>query len=236
MKSILHKANERGIANFGWLDSKHSFSFGHFYDPGKMGFGLLRVLNDDIVQGGMGFGEHPHDNMEIVSIPLSGALAHRDSTGTDAVIRAGEVQIMSAGTGIRHSEFNHSKTDLVNFLQIWVFPKVRNIAPRYDQKLFDISERQNKLQVVVSPDAADNAVWINQDAWFSLTNLSAQNQLEYTSKKEGNGLYVFVLKGSVKVGEQLLGAKDAMGITEYQNCNIVADSDAELLLIDVPMG
>src|SRR6476646_4488477 len=165
MKTVLHEANNRGKANFGWLDSKHSFSFGHWYDPEKINFGALRVLNDDIVLGGEGFGAHPHDNMEIVSIPLYGALKHKDSTGRNEIIKQFDVQIMSAGSGITHSEFNASETEAVNFLQIWIMPKKRNIEPRYEQKTFSPANRSNRFQTVVAPDDKD-AVWINQDAWF----------------------------------------------------------------------
>ncbi|MFN5705633.1 MAG: pirin family protein [bacterium] len=235
MKYLIHKASERGGANFGWLNSKHSFSFGHFYDPQKMSFGLLRVLNDDIVQAGMGFGEHPHDNMEIVSIPTSGALEHKDSTGTNEVIRSGEVQIMSAGTGIRHSEYNHSKTEQVKFFQIWVMPKEKNIQPRYEQKKFEITDRENKFQIVVSPNKEEGGVWINQDAWFSLANISNGNSVNYQSKKSDNAAYLFVIKGSVEIANQILGERDAMGIVEYENIDIKASEDAEVLVIDVPL-
>lgn len=235
MRYLIHKASERGGANFGWLNSKHSFSFGHYYEPSRMNFGLLRVLNDDVVQAGMGFGEHPHDNMEIVSIPLSGALEHKDSTGTNEVIRKGEVQIMSAGTGIRHSEFNHSKTEQVQFLQIWVFPKEQNIKPRYEQKKFEITDRSNKFQTVVSPNKEEGGVWINQDAWFSLANVDASNSVNYIAKKSDNGAYVFVIKGEVEIGDQKLSERDAMGIVEFDQFSIKATSDAEVLVIDVPM-
>ena len=235
MRYLIHKASERGGANFGWLNSKHSFSFGHYYEPSRMNFGLLRVLNDDVVQAGMGFGEHPHDNMEIVSIPLSGALEHKDSTGTNEVIRKGEVQIMSAGTGIRHSEFNHSKTEQVQFLQIWVFPKEQNIKPRYEQKKFEITDRSNKFQTDVSPNKEEGGVWINQDAWFSLANVDASNSVNYIAKKSDNGAYVFVIKGEVEIGDQKLSERDAMGIVEFDQFSIKATSDAEVLVIDVPM-
>jgi redox-sensitive bicupin YhaK (pirin superfamily) len=236
MKTIMHQAAGRGGANFGWLNSKHSFSFGHYYDPEKMGFGLLRVLNDDQVQPGMGFGEHPHDNMEIVSIPLKGALEHKDSTGTNEVIRRGEVQIMSAGTGLRHSEYNHSKTEPVEFLQIWVMPKERNIQPRYEQKMFEVADRENKFQTVVSADRGDAGVWINQDAWFSLANMQAGTTLEYNTKKKGNGAYIFVLEGSLEIAGQKLGRRDAIGISEYEQLSMTASEGAEVLVIDVPMN
>lgn len=235
MKSIFHPASERGHVNFGWLDSHHSFSFGHWQNPDKIHFGALRVLNDDIVQGGGGFGAHPHDNMEIVSIPLTGSLAHKDSTGTDGIIKSGDVQIMSAGTGIRHSEYNASKTEAVNFLQIWVFPKKEDIEPHYDQKEFDINARLNKWQIVVSPDDQDGGLWINQDARFALAKLEAGQEISYSPKFKGNGVYVFVMEGGVQAGDQQLGKRDAAGIYESDNILIKANVASELLLIEVPM-
>ncbi len=234
MKTIFHEANTRGHVNFGWLDSHHSFSFGHYYDPEKMQFGLLRVLNDDIITGGSGFGAHPHDNMEIVSIPISGALEHKDSTGTAKVIYQNDVQIMSAGSGLQHSEYNHYKDKSTNFLQIWVLPKLRNIEPRYDQKTFDPKQRLNKIQTVVAPDNHD-AVWINQNAWFSLANMEASKELSYKIKKEGNGVYVFVIDGNITIGDQQLNKKDALGIWEIDNIILKSNSNAEVLLIDIPM-
>lgn len=235
MKSIFHPASERGHVNFGWLDSHHSFSFGHWQNPDKMHFGALRVLNDDIVLGSGGFGTHPHDNMEIVSIPLTGSLAHKDSTGTDGIIKSGDVQIMSAGTGIRHSEYNASKTETVNFLQVWVFPKKENIKPHYDQKAFAINERLNKWQIVVSPDELDGGLWINQDARFALTKLDAEKEINYSPKFTGNGVYVFVVEGGVQVADHQLGKRDAAGIYESDNILIKANVASELLLIEVPM-
>lgn len=236
MKTLYHPAADRGHVSFGWLDSHHSFSFGHWYDPEKVHFGALRVLNDDIVQGGQGFGTHPHDNMEIVSIPLSGALAHKDSTGTDGIISTGDVQIMSAGSGIRHSEYNASKTDPVNFLQIWVFPKKENIKPRYEQKTFNAGDRQNKWQVVVSPHESDGGVWINQDARFSLADLQPGATLTYTPAFEGNGIYVFVMEGDATTGGQQLNRRDAIGIWETTHADITSANGAKLLVIEVPMG
>jgi len=234
-KTTLHPAAERGHVNFGWLDSHHSFSFGHWYDPNKIHFGALRVLNDDIVQGGGGFGAHPHDNMEIVSIPLNGALAHKDSTGTDGIIQTGDVQIMSAGSGIRHSEYNNSKTNPVNFLQIWVFPKEKNIKPQYSQKNFDASERKNQWQVVVSPDEAEGGVWINQDSRFALTILDKEKSIGFSPKFKGNGVYFFVIEGSIEVEGKKLNRRDAVGIAGLDKVTIKADSDAEVLAIEVPM-
>ncbi len=235
MKTIFHPASDRGHANFGWLDSHHSFSFGHWYNPEKLHFGALRVLNDDVVRAGAGFGTHPHDNMEIVSIPLSGALAHKDSTGTSKVINTGDVQIMSAGSGISHSEFNASQKDAVNFLQVWVYPKLRDIKPRYDQKTFDAAGRKNQWQTVVSPDESDAGVWINQDARFSLASLETGRELSYINKFSGNGVYVFVMDGEVEVAGNKLGKRDAIGISETDTVTIKAISNASLMLIEIPM-
>lgn len=236
MNAILHKANERGHANHGWLDSYHSFSFASFNDPKKINFGALRVLNDDTVSGGMGFGTHPHDNMEIISIPLSGDLAHKDSMGNEAIIRNGEVQIMSAGTGIYHSEKNKNHGEAVKFLQIWVFPKLRNIEPRYDQKEFLVEDRKNKFQTVVSPlDSEDGGVGINQDAWFSLGNLEKDIEINYQIKHAGNGVYAFVLEGTIEINGQKLARRDGLGISETDALSIKATSNAEVLLMDLPM-
>jgi redox-sensitive bicupin YhaK (pirin superfamily) len=195
---------------------------------------MLRVLNDDVITGGSGFGAHPHDNMEIISIPLYGAIEHKDSTGTNAVINQYDVQIMSAGTGIKHSEYNHFNDKETNFLQIWVYPKERNIAPRYDQKTFKPEERINEFQTVVAPDDK-KAVWINQDAWFSLANFKSNFSSSYQIKKENNGVYVFVIEGKVTVQGQLLFKRDAFGVWDEEALNITAHTDAEILLIDVPM-
>ncbi len=234
MKTILHTADRRGHVSFAWLDSHHSFSFGNYHDPEKVHFGMLRVLNDDVITGGSGFSTHPHDNMEIVSIPLYGGIEHKDSTGTNAVIKQNDVQIMSAGTGIRHSEYNHYKDQETNFLQVWVFPEKRNITPRYDQKTFKPEERINRFQTVVAPDD-DKAVWINQDAWFSLANLKSAFSTSYKIKKEDNGVYIFVIEGAITVNRQSLFKRDAFGIWDVETLDITADTDAEILLIDVPM-
>jgi redox-sensitive bicupin YhaK (pirin superfamily) len=236
MKTVLHKANTRGHANHGWLDSYHTFSFAGYYDPTRVNFGALRVLNDDVVAGGAGFGQHPHDNMEIISIPLRGALEHGDNTGGHGIITSGEVQIMSAGSGIAHSEKNASKTEDVNFLQIWVFPKERNIQPRYDQKLFSAADRINKFQTVVSPEKNNGALWINQDAWFSLGKLNAGESTQYAVNKKGNGVYAFVIDGDVTIENQKLNKRDGLGIWEVDKFSIVADANAEVLLIEVPMN
>ncbi len=234
MKTELHKASSRGHANHGWLNSYHTFSFAAYYDSSRIRFGALRVLNDDTVKGGMGFGKHPHDNMEIVSIPLFGDLHHQDSTGRDKIIRQHDVQIMSAGSGIEHSEINANRDKEVKFLQIWVLPKEQNIQPRYDQKSFNPENRQDKLLTVVAPDD-DNAVWINQDAWFTLGNLSKNFKTSYSVHKKNNGVYVFVIKGNVTINDISLNERDGLGISETSTLNIFADSNAEILLIDVPM-
>ncbi len=235
MKTTLHREATRGHANHGWLDTHHTFSFAHYYNPERVHFGVLRVLNDDIVDGGMGFGTHPHDNMEIISIPLKGDLEHRDSMGNTAVIRQNDVQIMSAGTGVEHSEYNKSRAEKVNFLQIWVFPKVKNIVPRYEQKTFRPEDRINALQQVVSPVKGDAGVWINQDAWFYLGNLKAGFETDYAVKQKGNGVYAFVLDGNITIAGQTLGKRDGIGVWDTDKIIIVANGDAQVLLMDVPM-
>jgi len=232
---VIHKANSRGHANHGWLDTYHTFSFAEYHDPERVHFGALRVLNDDAVAASMGFGTHPHDNMEIISIPLSGDLEHRDSMGNVTVIKQGDVQAMSAGTGIQHSEKNKNNDKPVKFLQIWIFPNKRNVEPRYDQITLNTADRKNKLQQVLSPNAEGNGVWIHQDAWFHMTNLEKGNEVNYQLKKEGNGIYLFVLEGDVTINDQKLNRRDGMGITKTNELNIKADSDAELLLMEVPM-
>lgn len=236
MNVTIHKANTRGYADHGWLKTNHTFSFASYYDENRMNFGMLRVLNDDIVEGGMGFGKHPHNNMEIVSIPLSGALEHKDSMGHIEVIKEGEVQIMSAGTGVLHSEYNHSKTDEVNFLQIWVLPKERNIKPRYEQKNINNADAKNKFLTIVSPDEKDdNAVWINQDAYFSITRSDASTEISYDIKQKGNGVYIFVIEGDVTIDGNNLGRRDGIGIEEAEKVRIKSNSDSSLLAIEIPM-
>jgi len=235
MQTVFHPASERGQVNIGWLDSHHSFSFGHWYNPEKVHFGALRVLNDDIVKAGAGFNTHPHDNMEIVSIPLNGSLAHKDSTGTDGIIRTGDVQIMSAGSGIRHSEYNPSKTNPANFLQIWVIPKEKDIHPRYGQLTFDAKDRINKWQVVVSPDEKEKALWINQDARFALTKLEEGKEISFIPKFKNNGVYLFVIDGEIIVDNKNIGKRDAIGISETDGFSIKAAKTSQLLAIEVPM-
>ncbi len=235
MKTILHQADSRGRANHGWLNSHHTFSFANYYDPTRMNFGMLRVLNDDVVDGGKGFGTHPHDNMEIISIPLQGDLEHKDSMGNVAVIKQNDVQIMSAGTGIHHSEYNKNPDTKVNFLQIWIFPKEKNIQPRYQQLTFNPEDRLNKLQQVVTAVKDEEGVWINQDAWFHLGNLKKGFKTDYVVKKKGNGVYAFVLVGDVTINDQHLHKRDGFGIWHVDTFSVVADGDAQILLMDVPM-
>jgi hypothetical protein len=235
MKTILHKANSRGHANHGWLDSYHTFSFAGYYDPERVHFGALRVLNDDTVAGGMGFGTHPHDNMEIISIPTSGELEHKDSMGNVQIIRKGDVQVMSAGTGIRHSEKNKNSDKEVKFFQIWVFPNKKNVEPRYAQQYFSDADKHNKLLTVVSPLGSDDGgVQIHQDAWFSLGKLEKDFSIEYELKHKGNGVYAFVVEGDVTINGQPLNRRDGLGITETDKLNLKAISNSELLLLEVP--
>ena len=233
--SVLHKANTRGNANHGWLNAYHSFSFASWYNPERIQFGVLRVLNDDTIAGGMGFGTHPHDNMEIITIPLEGDLAHKDSMGNTEVIKFGDVQVMSAGTGIQHSEFNPNHDKITNLLQIWVFPKYRNVEPRYQQITLNTSDRHNNLQQILSPNADDAGVWIHQDAWFHMGNLDKGTTVVYNRKKEGNGLYVFVINGTIKVDGQELEQRDGLGITDFDKVTFEATEDNEILLMEVPM-
>lgn len=234
MKKVLHRAESRGHAQHGWLDSYHSFSFANYFHPERIHFGALRVLNDDRVLGGQGFGKHPHQNMEIVSIPLSGALAHKDSMGSVEVIETGDVQIMSAGTGVFHSEFNHDPEKTVNFLQIWILPQKQNIQPRYEQQFFSEKERLNQWQTVVSPEPGQG-VWINQDAWFSRVNLSADQAISYHPHDPSHGMYLFVLEGAIQVAEEELHQRDGLGVWETGELQLKAATAAEVLLIEVPM-
>ncbi len=235
--SVLHPAATRGHANHGWLNSYHTFSFANYYNPDRMHFGVLRVLNDDTVAAGKGFGAHPHDNMEIISIPLEGDLEHKDSMGNTTVIRNGDVQVMSAGTGIYHSEYNKNTDKAVKFLQIWVFPDKRNVAPRYDQITLNLADRKNKLQQILSPNPDDEGVWIHQNAYFHLGALDKGFKTEYKMKGgAGQGVYAFVLSGSVEINGQPLGPRDGYGIWDTDRFDIAADTDAEILLMEGPMG
>ena len=233
--TVLHKADTRGHADHGWLNAYHSFSFASWYNPDRVQFGMLRVLNDDTVAAGMGFGTHPHDNMEIITIPLEGDLAHKDSMGNAETIKSGDVQVMSAGTGIQHSEFNPNHDQRTKLLQIWVFPKVRNVIPRYQQITLNPEDRNNKLQQILSPNADDDGVWIHQDAWFHLGNFDKEMSLDYNIKKEGNGVYAFVIKGDVTINCEKLETRDGLGIWDTDKLDIQVTKGAELLLLEIPM-
>lgn len=232
---VLHKAETRGHAQHGWLDAHHTFSFANYHDPARMHFGVLRVLNDDIIDGGGGFGMHPHDNMEIITIPIEGELEHKDSMGNVGVIRQNEVQVMSAGTGVYHSEYNKNPDKKINLLQIWIFPNKRNVTPRYDQITFDPKDRVNKLLQIVSPSANEKGLWIHQDAWFHLGNFDKDLSIDYTLKKKGNGIYLFVISGSVFVEDQLLNKRDGMGVWAIDKIKIKAETKSEILIMEVPM-
>lgn len=233
---IFHPADSRGHANHGWLNAKHSFSFAGYYDPERIHFGALRVLNDDIVAPGMGFGKHPHDNMEIITIVLDGALEHADSMGHTQAIHPNEVQVMSAGTGVFHSEYNHNKDKEVNLLQTWIFPNKKNVKPRYDQRVFPAEERVNKWQTLVSPEGKeDGGIKIHQDAWIYRATVEAGQTLSHKLHSPENGLYLFVIDGSANAGDQQLTKRDAAGYTELEDLNITANSKSDVLLFEVPM-
>lgn len=231
---VIHKAATRGLANHGWLKSRQTFSFANYYDPERIHFGALRVLNDDTVEGGRGFGEHPHDNMEIISIPLEGELVHKDSMGNQAVIKEGEIQVMSAGTGIYHSEYNHNLGEPVKFLQIWLFPNKRNVEPRYDQVKIDTTER-NVFHQILSPNPDDEGVWIYQNAWFHIGSFDAGHEASYQLKDKSNGVYAFILSGSAEINGTVLDERDGMGIWNTESLNIKTNTDARILLMEVPM-
>ena len=234
--SVLHKAESRGHANHGWLDTHQTFSFASYYNPERMHFGVLRVLNDDVVDPSKGFGTHPHDNMEIISIPLEGDLQHKDSMNNVAIIKKGDIQVMSAGTGIYHSEFNNNADKPVKFLQIWLYPNKKNVTPRYDQISLKLKDRHNRFQQILSPNSNDEGVWIHQQAWFHLGNFDNQFTADYTIKKAGNGVYTFIIKGSFLVNGSLLNEKDGLGIWDVKNLDITSQAnDSEILLMEVPM-
>ena len=237
MKSILHKAEDRGHANHGWLNAYHSFSFASYYDPQKTHFGMLRVLNDDNISGGMGFGKHPHDNMEIITIMRKGALQHEDSMGHKEVIHAGEVQVMSAGKGILHSEINAKANEEIQLFQIWVFPKIKNVEPRYDKIILDDKKLKNNFFQIISPNENDEGSWIYQDAWFNLGKFEKNKSIIYSVKKEGNGVYAFLISGEANVNGTILNKRDALGVWDTDKINIISTSDdMEILLMDVPMN
>lgn len=235
MKTTVHTADSRGFQNHGWLVANHSFSFANYYNPERVHFGVLRVLNDDFVTAGMGFGMHPHSNMEIVTIPLSGELHHKDSMGNFGAIKKGEIQVMSAGTGIQHSEFNGSNDKPVTLLQIWVIPRENGVEPRYDQLKISDNAVDNEFQQIVSPNPEDDGSWIHQDAWFHLGNFTENVNRTYQLKKSENGVYVFVISGTVKIGDIILNQRDALGITEKDHFEMEISENSEVLLIEVPM-
>ena len=235
MKKIIHRAGSRGYADHGWLKSYHTFSFAGYYEPSRMHFGALRVLNDDSVAGGNGFGKHPHDNMEIISIPLEGTLAHGDSMGNKGTIQPNEIQVMSAGTGVTHSEFNANEIDPVKFLQIWLFPNKQNVNPRYDQIKINPADRKNRFQQVISPNEEDEGTWIHQDAWFHLTDLDKGKEVEYVFKGVNTGVYIFLLEGEIEILGETLERRDAIGVTDINNVVIHATQHASVLLMEVPM-
>ena len=234
MKTTVHKAEDRGHQNHGWLVANHSFSFASYHNRDKMHFGVLRVLNDDFIDKGMGFGTHPHANMEIISIPLSGELHHKDSMGNSGIIKKGEVQVMSAGSGVEHSEFNGSEENPVTLLQIWIIPNKQNAEPRYDQ--ISIKKIENDFQQIISPNPEDDGSWIHQDAWFQLGNFTENKLVNYKVKKAGNGIFAFVIEGSLKIGDQLLNKRDALAITEAENFEMEISENSEILIMDIPMN
>lgn len=235
-KVVFHPANQRGHADHGWLNAHHSFSFAGWYDPSRIHFGALRVLNDDIVKGGMGFGKHPHDNMEIITIILDGKLAHKDSMGHEQNILPGEVQVMSAGSGVFHSEFNPDPHKEVNLFQTWIFPNKRNVVPRYDQKAFTEEGRINELQLLVSPmDNEDDGLKIHQDAWIYRTTLGQGISVAHTLHTPGHGAYIMVIEGSVMINDQKLNKRDALGVSETENVEITALKNSDVILFEVPM-
>lgn len=236
MKSTLHKADSRGHANHGWLNSYHSFSFANYYDPNRMGFGTLRVLNDDEVSAGMGFGTHGHSNMEIISIPLEGDLEHKDSMGNTTIIRNGDIQVMSAGSGVQHSEYNHSKEKKVKFLQIWVVPNKANVEPRYDQITLKKSDMTNTLYQILSPGPEDDGVWIHQNAWFYLGNFDTKTEIMHKVNNQSNGVYLFLLEGECEVGGEILKKRDALAIEDAETIDLAIEKDSKVLLMEVPMA
>jgi quercetin 2,3-dioxygenase len=236
MQKVIHRAETRGHFNHGWLNTWHSFSFADYYNPDRIQFGLLRVLNDDIVKPGMGFGTHPHNNMEIITIPLEGQLEHRDSMGNGSVIEAGEVQVMTAGSGITHSEFNPSQEEEVNLLQIWVFPRERNLTPRYDQKRFDTSKMKNQLLTVVTPNGEGESLFIHQDAWFSLAETDADKEMKYQMHSGNSGVYLFVIEGELQLDGDTLKSRDGMGIYDVSEFSVKSKEQAKFLVMEIPMN
>lgn len=234
MNKIIHRSNTRGSADHGWLQVNHSFSFAQWYDPNKVNFGALRVLNDDTVQGKKGFGTHPHDNMEIITIPLTGALAHKDSMGNEGIIEAGEIQVMSAGSGVLHSEMN--PTDVAtNLFQIWIFPNKKDVEPRYDQFKMDVSRMKNNFLQLVSPNPNDDGAWIHQNAYIHMAEIDANKSLTYALHDANNGIYTMVVEGEVNIADETLHKRDAIGIWNEQNIDFTALTASKVLVLEVPM-
>ena len=233
---VYHPENSRGSADHGWLKAKHTFSFASYYNPERIHFGMLRVLNDDTIAEGVGFPTHPHENMEIITIPLKGAIAHKDSMGNSSVIQKGEIQVMSAGTGIQHSEYNYSDSETLQLLQIWIFPNKKNVEPRYQQLSIN-QEITNQLHQILSPHPEDDGVWIHQDAWFHIGKFNTAQTIDYSLKKEGNGVYVFVIEGSVRIENQELSERDGLGISKTNQFSIeILTEQTEFLLMEIPMN
>ena len=236
MKKIFHSASSRGAANHGWLQAKHSFSFANYYDSERVQFGALRVLNDDIIAPGMGFGTHPHDNMEIITIPLDGALEHKDSMDNIGVIETDEIQVMSAGSGVYHSEYNKSRDQSVSLLQIWVFPNKKNVTPRYDQKNIKDLKKVNSFYPIVTPNQKGPGMWIHQDAWFHLGEFDKETRINYNINKKGNGVYAFLIEGSVQIDGESLEKRDALGLWDTESFELLANPNSKILLIEVPLS
>ncbi|WPR71745.1 pirin family protein [Flavobacterium sp. NG2] len=234
--TVIHPANTRGNANHGWLNAYHSFSFANYYNPDRNQFGVLRVLNDDTIAAGMGFGTHPHNNMEIITIPFEGDLAHKDSMGNEATIKTGDVQVMSAGSGIQHSEFNPNAEQQTKLFQIWLFPNKKDVTPRYQQITLDATKQKNDFAQILSPNADDEGVWIHQDAWFFMADFDKDFSKTYRLKKSGNGVYLIVISGSITVDGKELNTRDAIGVTDFETVDIQAQSNAKFLLMEIPMN
>lgn len=236
MKTVYHAADSRGDANHGWLKSRHTFSFANYHDPERMGFGALRVINDDFVIGGHGFGRHSHRNMEIISIPLVGKLAHGDSIGNEGVIETGEIQVMSAGTGITHSEMNGDNEAAMKFLQIWVMPNKTNVTPRYQQVDMNALMQPNEFSQVLSPNADDAGVWIHQEAWFSMGDFDEGISQTYHLNDSNNGVYVFVISGEVMINDKVLSTRDGLGIWDTNHFTMRVESSVRVLVMEVPLA
>lgn len=235
MKDVLYRSYKRGHADHGWLKASHSFSFAGWYDETRVNFGTLRVFNDDTIAPGSGFGMHPHENMEIITIPLRGVLEHKDNMGNSGQIRVGEVQVMSAGTGVYHSEYNPSKTDETELFQVWIFPKEKDILPRYEMKSFDASGRENRFQLLISPLKTDRALWINQDAFVSMGRFANRTAVTYDLHRANNGIFMMVIEGNVFCGKKVLMKRDSIEITDIETLTMEFLENSEVLIVEVPM-